>query len=934
MTIRRGKPRSTLSRRVCLSTTALKSPSTRPRSRPETAVALAPPPETGETGGVAALGDIARADLFGELDLDIDTETLLGEAIALDQEPEVPEAPEMDAFTDDLAMRLGLMDSTPQQIADTASQLHDDTSRQVSSAAKAAKRAARAASQAAKATSEVVKVATDVLRSRVEEDNDRASGGVAGTTILGGAVVLPGGAWPGGTVVGGEANEGGVVVGGGVVGGNLAGGNHPGGTVVIGGGYPMGIAPTSGVSAAGGATDTVGPGEGNGAGMSVAQVPYGLSAFRRRRWLVLSHRRRVCRWSACPARFAHACLTRTWFTVFGVPVADAALTGATETGATVSGLPLSNTQPGSAFGVAVPPSMVAIPAVAPAEVAANNSLRGLEDALGKLTDLVSQRLPADTPTDAATPDDDAPGGALLSLSDIDSLVQPKVEPKPAPVTLTAQDAENPTQVRSLLAEMFGIKDLKAEPVGPDNAVPANDPRNEATATEESPFDFGEPAATAEPETVTRSAPEPEPAREPEPEPEPAAEDSISEYMERLLARNKKGGSGAAPSPAKSAAESRLLPAKSTKVEDLDLSGLTSETKSDDDTDNEPAPPPVPRERVNPEELRVRHEFLRELANQSARQALALYRERQERLNRYFKGATCTAALGLSGFVLGGFSGAGGLQSIHGWIALGIAGFMGTSLGFDIQQLRKMKSRAPRGKILGPEGTGHHQRPRRFAHHRGVRRVSDFPGMPAGAGPKGSPGVLVTREFPGFRPKRLQPRPPAATGDSPPSGSSKRLSTVAPPLSRDPAHRHSGSGDASAIRPFVPHQRGVAVRQHNPLNRQSVHRIHPEEFDSFRKPPPQGVRLRRGRDSLPPPFARSSLQRLSPPHAAGLRVDRAEVVSTEHHDHVLHASHTFLHPFDDARSKVDHPPIAACPAVDPRERQTVLDQVRIVGFSPA
>jgi chromosome segregation ATPase/pSer/pThr/pTyr-binding forkhead associated (FHA) protein len=660
----------------------------------ETAVALAEPPAHSSVGSTSVLGDIAREDLFGELDLGVDTETLLGEAIALDREPEVPVAPEMDAFTDDLALRLGLMDSTPQQIADAARQSYgEDTTRHINDAAKAARKAARAASQAAKATNEVVKVASEVLRNRSDELDQRDiegehggfaagyasgyAGGYAGgqagsgttgggTTVLGGAVIVPGGAWPAGNITPATADGVPAVDGGDVVDmqsdglPTLPSAGGGGGTVIVGG--PWTGSPVMGTSLAGLSQSPV------------VSVPTLLAG-----------------------QFAGAPVVEGVTAVDGAGAFDAQRMGVS-TPPTMSGT-------GGTAMVGVPwvggPVMgTSLAGLSQSPVGASDTLEGLQQAVGKLTDLVAQRLPVDTPPGEEPRSGGEPRssgeapGALFSMSDIESLVQQKVEPKPAPKILTQEESENPKEVRSLLAEMFGIKDLQSTPES-DGSVdaaagdaPSGDSVAEESGTNPEVNDDDSEATVEETESPT----------------EPAAEESISDYMERLLARNRKGGGGAAApsSSAKPAAsESRLLPAKQTRVEDLDLSQVTGGTKSEEES--EPAPPPVPRERVNPEELRVRHEFLRELANQSARQALALYRERQQRTGRYFKGATCAAGLGLATFVLGGFSGVGGLQAIHGWVALGVAGFMGASLGVDIRGLRKMQARA-KGKqhAAGPD----------------------------------------------------------------------------------------------------------------------------------------------------------------------------------------------------------------------------------------
>jgi uncharacterized protein (DUF3084 family) len=253
-------------------------------------------------------------------------------------------------------------------------------------------------------------------------------------------------------------------------------------------------------------------------------------------------------------------------------------------------------------------------------------------------------------------------GALLSEDDLAEL-QDSHHANEAP-----PKAEGDGSVRSLLAEMFGIDDL-------GNGA-------------ETPVETAESSETPADDSATAVA-------EPEPEAELSDDDTIAEYMERLLARSRKGGPEApvtsVPAMAPSVETSRRTVApKETSVEELDLSLVNGEQTV---TPVHPVGPMVPRAKVDPSEQRIRNEYLREVANKSARLALARHKQRQQRSARLFKGAVAAASLALGGAILGGVVSGSRLQSLYGIVALGISVFMGGSLGLDFWSIRKLRRSA-------------------------------------------------------------------------------------------------------------------------------------------------------------------------------------------------------------------------------------------------
>ena len=291
-------------------------------------------------------------------------------------------------------------------------------------------------------------------------------------------------------------------------------------------------------------------------------------------------------------------------------------------------------------------------------------------------------------------------GALLSEDDLAELQESQTDSEER----SSRPVE-PGNVRSLLAEMFGIAELAQTETEPAVDGPASTtdsaPAEDGNSIDLSGLNLEMPPA---PEAAASAAEAS--AAEPAAEPEMSDDDSISQYMEKLLARSRPGG-GVSPTvvvaaPSVESAQKTLAPA-GTSVEDLDLSQLT-------ETDGEthpvhPVGPMVPRAKVDPNELRIRNDFLREVANKTARLALARHRQRQQRTNRLFKAAVTTASLALGGAILSGIAGGNRLQNVHAYVAIGIGLFMGSSLAQDLLRIRKAK-RDGQLSTISPKPTDH------------------------------------------------------------------------------------------------------------------------------------------------------------------------------------------------------------------------------------
>ncbi len=205
------------------------------------------------------------------------------------------------------------------------------------------------------------------------------------------------------------------------------------------------------------------------------------------------------------------------------------------------------------------------------------------------------------------------------------------------------DDEKALRLRAELARMFDLPDLgsRLRPQIPEEVDPQEEPADEEhagddpvnTADEavqdeavEVPF---EDRLRVELDNVT-------PETRPEVAPPPAlveAEDqnSISAYMERLLARTRRSDSSraAAPVAEKVAVEAAKPLAEPSRA-----------------VEEQPEPPPTPRVRHNTEEIRAQQSSLRKVANLSARTAVASYKWKRLKFTLVLRLVLTVAAMAL------------------------------------------------------------------------------------------------------------------------------------------------------------------------------------------------------------------------------------------------------------------------------------------------
>lgn len=129
--------------------------------------------------------------------------------------------------------------------------------------------------------------------------------------------------------------------------------------------------------------------------------------------------------------------------------------------------------------------------------------------------------------------------------------------------------------------------------------------------------------------------------------EAGEEDSISAYMERLLARNRKTTGASAPVQNAAVASSDSSPSVRNNSE---ANSSASGTEESDDPSNSPAKPETwledtPRHRQNRDQVRAEVDVLRQIANQSARSAVATASRRNVRNQVLVKTIASVLALG-------------------------------------------------------------------------------------------------------------------------------------------------------------------------------------------------------------------------------------------------------------------------------------------------
>lgn len=178
--------------------------------------------------------------------------------------------------------------------------------------------------------------------------------------------------------------------------------------------------------------------------------------------------------------------------------------------------------------------------------------------------------------------------------------------------------------------------------------------------------------------------------------EHAEEDSIAAYMERLLARNKMGsGSDDAPSAAKSPAAEPVHPAASASTSVTPTHDTDSENDETDEADTAKVSFEV-RPRADKDEVRAALQSFRQVANLSARSALAKHSSKAIRGELAVQGVlTGLASIAAMGYWSGPLWG-GSVQPLQATGCLIAAGWMGWQIK---QSLHRLKNWNPNDHLL-------------------------------------------------------------------------------------------------------------------------------------------------------------------------------------------------------------------------------------------
>lgn len=314
-----------------------------------------------------------------------------------------------------------------------------------------------------------------------------------------------------------------------------------------------------------------------------------------------------------------------------------------------------------------------------------------------------------------TPDLESPSPEVLSTEDPDTGSMLTATPENS----ASESDEDPGSLRSELAKMFG---LPADFAHSTHRSPSDEPLNaDATAVETFPDDQedsgakAETALEAETSTTAESeqdaddawrtqlaavlqsqavAPvvpvEPIQPRRDVAVPSPKSveeEDSIAAYMERMLSRNgMKPNESPSLGPASSAPANVIVPEPASALEEA----ATEESAPVEEF--QPAalalPIPAPRRTQDKDEVRAKLDAFREVANQSARTALAQHSWKSLRGDVAVQGALCgTATLAAAGYFSAPLWGSP-IQFLPAFGCVVAAGWVGWQLTSTLQRLKQ------------------------------------------------------------------------------------------------------------------------------------------------------------------------------------------------------------------------------------------------------
>ncbi len=275
-----------------------------------------------------------------------------------------------------------------------------------------------------------------------------------------------------------------------------------------------------------------------------------------------------------------------------------------------------------------------------------------------------------------------------------------------------ESQEEVSELRDTLAGMFGLEtgeltERSASPAETGEALPSlqEPPREPSPPVEQFPTSPGLPPLAAEPMATEPQMAGPSagpvaggPATDTG-EAEAAEDDSIAAYMERLLARNRQGaGSGtefqsvATPSPQPSP---QPRPQPTPLVSQAPPGGQQPTAQfSEIDASETAAPltePPQPRHQQDKEAARANLNSLREVANMSARTAIATHTGKQLRGKVLLKCLLAGSSFVVSAALLSGSQWGFPGYTLHGWGALAVGGIMAVELARSTIKMRRKQN---------------------------------------------------------------------------------------------------------------------------------------------------------------------------------------------------------------------------------------------------
>lgn len=310
------------------------------------------------------------------------------------------------------------------------------------------------------------------------------------------------------------------------------------------------------------------------------------------------------------------------------------------------------------------------------------------------------------PQDASTPEsrlqwqklqaDQNPDDAIIAAGGHDTLDAPSDET----VSQAPESQEQVSELRDTLASMFGIqKDEMAvqQPGAGDSGAMA--PSRDESADHmpqmssepklpEFPQAEAEGAATEQAEAVAeRASTGDSPAAE-------AEDDSIAAYMERLLARNRSSSrqsgvsdfhavTAQSPPPTQPAPKQETPPAAAPETVESPIEVPQVVQPINDSTD-----PPQPKHQQDKEAARANLNSLREVANLSARSAIAKHTGKQLRGKALLKFVLSGTAFAVAAVLLTSRLWATGNYTLYGWAALSIGIVMAIELARSTRLLRR------------------------------------------------------------------------------------------------------------------------------------------------------------------------------------------------------------------------------------------------------